>query len=114
MNSKLLALVGGMLLACGMATAQPVTGNVTAVPLWTDTGIYITNTEAVNVNASGFWYWGYSVGNDANDPDGILDSGDNHDAWIMNNIHGSLIAFVGENPYYGSQWTNGDFQTNEY
>jgi hypothetical protein len=77
----------------GISYANPVTINVTAYPLWTDTGISLTNGEWVNVNASGFWSF---MTSDTNDPDGT--EYQDWDLWVTNNIQGSLIAFVGDNP----------------
>jgi len=98
---------------CGIASAQPVTGNVTANPLWTDTGIAVTNGEWINVNASGFWYWPAY-----NDPDGYLDHEppvyEGGDLWVADNLQGQLVAYVGINPYIGTPFTNGVYTTNEY
>lgn len=95
-----------------MARSQTLVTNVTAVPLWTDTGISLTNGEWVNINAAGFWYWNTGF---ITDPDGSIDPSDNSDAWVQNDEHGSLVAFIGSNPYTGSPWTSsGTYQTNRY
>lgn len=93
--------------------SQTLFTNVTANPLWTDTGLFVTNGEWVNVNAAGDWTW--SNFEPANDPDGLIYPADNPYLWIFNSVQGGLIAFVGSDPYPGSQWeTNGIFQTNQY
>lgn len=110
MKFKLIAITSAAVFCLNIARAQPVTTNVTTNPLWTDTGIAVTNGEYVNVNASGIWDW-YAF----NDPDGYLDPSDNIDTWVTNGLHGGLIAYVGPNPFAGSQWDSTNvFQPDEY
>lgn len=117
MKNKVLILIGVMIFSYGISSAQPVTEDVSAVPLWTDTGIAVTNGEAVDVNSSGFWAW---TGLEPfNDPDGNLDYANpvyySGDLWLADNLHGSLVAFVGSNPYQDSGIDPGGvYQTNEY
>jgi hypothetical protein len=110
MKKKLITIGLAMLGCLGLAHAQTLITNVTANPLWTDTGIALTNSEWVSVNGGGFWSWPT-----ANDPDGDL-VGSSDDTWLdIDPNHGNLIAFIGANPYQGSQWgPSGVFQTNQY
>jgi hypothetical protein len=113
MKTKLIAIVLALLGYFGVVHAQTLVTNLSSVAIWTDTGLYLTNSEWVDVNASGFWYW--DTVNYTTDPDGFVDPGDNFDAWLQDDLHGSVIVFIGANPYQGSPWTiSGVYQTNQY
>lgn len=106
MKTKLTA-TGLALFACiGFARAQALVTNVPANPLWTDTGLYLTNGEWVTINGEGLWQYPC-------DPDGEL-SDDQGDEWLMIPNWSSLIAFIGADPYQGSEYEGGVFQTNQY
>ena len=111
MKSKLFAIGMALLGYLNVAHSQTLITNVLAAPLWTDTGISLTNGEWVSVNAAGEWYW--NGPNVTNDPDGVFSS-DASDIWIDTGTHGSLIAFIGADPYQGSHFEGGVFQTNQY
>jgi hypothetical protein len=75
--------------------ACPFVVAVTANPLWTDTGIIVTNGSVIHFPAFGTWEGGdgfYNIG-----PDGA--SLFTSDAFITNAPQFSLIAFVGPDPY---------------
>jgi len=72
------------------ADAQSIT--VTANPLWTDTGIVLTETDGVTISdAAGSWTWGggYEFGPDGNYQPTLV-----WDEWIPNGYHGQLIGIV--------------------
>jgi hypothetical protein len=72
-----------------LATGQSVT--VTAVPLWTDTGIVLAENDTVTISdASGSWTWGASYFGPDGDPQPDLI----WDEWIRNGLHGQLIGAV--------------------
>src|SRR5580692_2125750 len=114
MKTKLMAI--GMAIAgfLSVAHSQTLVTNLSAYNLWTDTGIVLTNNEWVNINGSGFWYWDDISPSTYNDPDGTIDPGDNGDTWVQNGVHGSIVAFVGADPYIGTIVEGGTFQTNQY
>jgi hypothetical protein len=75
--------------------------NVTATPLWTDTGYTITNGDIISFPAGGNWspgggHWFGPGGDGSSDDDGFLGSA----AWSR------LLAFVGPNPYRDDQGVN--------
>lgn len=70
-------------------TAQDIT--VTAVPLWTDTAIVLSQGDIVTISdAAGSWSWGQSYFG----PDGDYQPSLIWDEWIRNGRHGQLIGAV--------------------
>lgn len=79
--------------------------SVPANPLWTDTGLTVSNGDTVTITASGTWNYGAGpLG-----PDGYLPCC-NWDLFMANPpaLQGELIAFVGPDPYQG-HWGDGSF-----
>lgn len=105
LNKTLVCLLV-IFVSIGVADAS-TSVTVTANPLWTDTGLAITNGQMVSITATGSWTTGIggSVG-----PDGDGSPCCNWDLFLMNPpaAHGELIAFVGPDPYQG-HWGDGSF-----
>ena len=82
-------------------SACPLIIAVTANPVWTDTGQYVTNGSVVNFPTFGHWNGG---GGDL----GADGDGGTHDTngFVTNAAAVSLIASVGPNPYCDSLGTN--------
>jgi PKD repeat protein len=82
--------------------------NVSANPLWTDTGVKVVKGQVVSIKASGTW----NTGNGKCDPDG--EDTTHSDLFITSDApskHGELIAFIGSqstDPYQG-HWGNNSF-----
>ena len=95
----LLAVVVCLALACGTANASALgVATVTAVPLWTDTGLTVSG-YSISISAAGVWDWGGGP----TGPDGDFFYGcSGYDEFEQNCHHGQLIAFVGANPYAGT------------
>jgi len=64
---------------------------VTANPLWTDSGIVVSNGQILAISASGTWNWSSLC-----DADGVNDGVT--DLFLAGANHGSLIAYVGTHP----------------
>lgn len=71
---------------------------VTANPVWTDTGLMVTNLDTVSCTAYGGWYGG----NGACGPEGQVND---PDTFVLAPQF-SLIAFVGPDPYKDALGTN--------
>ncbi len=69
--------------------------------LWTDTHASVTNGEWISINSSGLW----NIGGQAVYPDGFIDAND--DLFLGDGLHGSLIAYVGSDPFQGN-WPGED------
>ena len=98
---KLLFLVGLSLLAlAGQANATVTVINIPSNPIWTDTGINLSSST-FSISASGTWNWGGGSSGPAGDPNGCC----LWDDWVPSANKGSLIGYVGANPYSaGSGW----------
>ena len=89
--------------------AASITFKVPANPVWSDTGVKLTNGQTVSITANGTW----DSGEGACDPSGDKSTG-YYDLFLNHTSpskHGELIAFVGSNgtdPYRGN-WGNGSF-----
>jgi outer membrane protein assembly factor BamB len=88
------------------SACQPGVFVVTANPLWTDTGLTVTNGQTVYFSAAGTWNGG------AGDcgPGGL--AGGSEDPFLATAVDDSLIAFVGPNPYYWgatNEWGNSGY-----
>ena len=82
--------------------ATNVTVVVTANPLWTDTGIALTGTDAIQIyGAAGAWKTQPAFPFDG--PDGSIHCEYVWDEWVTDAQHGQLIGFVGSDPYVISQ-----------
>jgi len=85
---------------------------VPANPLWTDTGVRVTSGDAVNISAYGLWSWG---GGHISGPDGDPNYTAFWDLFYSGGLGGSLVAYVGADPYQG-HWGDSTFfpQTTAY
>jgi outer membrane protein assembly factor BamB len=81
--------------AQSLSACQPSFFAVTANPLWTPTGRWVTTNAMVIFNATVTWT-GYD-GGDWYGPGGEPDQ--SGDPWLATAVDDSLIAFVGPNPY---------------
>jgi hypothetical protein len=109
-----LAAVAAVLSFLGSANAQTLTLVVPANPLWTPTAISLNTGDAVSITASGSWRG--SLNPPWTGPDGLAQDGwANYNLFMFGTNWGSLIAFVGPDPYQG-HWGDGSFfpQTNGY
>lgn len=92
-----------------------VTLDVPANPLWTDTGISLTNGDTVAIIASGVWSY---QGGETSGPEGakLTLLWENTDFFSADGLHGELIAYVGIDPYQGHWGDRSGFwpQTNAY
>jgi len=78
---------------------------VTANPLWTDTGLKVTNGQTVYFPAVGIWDGGTGTCG----PAGL--AGGSTDPFLIKAVDDSLIAFVGPSPYYWGtnyEWVYGN------
>lgn len=110
MKSKkvsIIALVALMIAITGMGVAgASTTVDVPADPLWTDTGLTVTNGQTIAITASGAWWTGSNT-NQHCGPDGDTSVGDEYDLFLTSTApskHGELIAFVGPDPKQGDKW----------
>ena len=109
-------IISGILVAfAGIVQAQSQdVVNVTATPLWTNTGLHINIDDNVEITASGSWTWG---GGYWHGPDGQFPWNwpNTWDRFLYQARHGELIAFVGQDPYQG-HWGDKNFfpQTTGY
>jgi hypothetical protein len=97
----------------GISNAQALTVVVPANPLWTDTLLSLTNGDIVTITASGSWAWDSTHWSG---PDGDQGSPADGDEFLVGSVNkGSLLAFVGSDPYQ-SHWGDGSFfpQTSGY
>lgn len=76
-----------------IAIPLPAPITVTANPLWTDSGLMVTNGQTMMISASGTWSWAEWCDADGKD-DGSTD------VFLDGANHGSLIAYVGTYPPY--------------
>jgi len=120
-NMKHISILAALLGVLGcLATAQAQTVNLhltnvntPPVGLWNDTGISLTNGEAITINANGIWI--YDSTPEGGGADGFINTGEIFDTFISNTndlyspngVHGSVIAYIGTNPISG-----GNFPTN--
>jgi outer membrane protein assembly factor BamB len=75
-------------------------------PLWTDTGFHLSSNDTVTFRASGTWDGGAGTCG----PGGLAGGG-SLDPFLANAADFSLIAFVGQNPYYWGtnyEWVYGN------
>lgn len=81
-----------------------ITLEVSANPLWTDTGIDVATGDIITVtpDVTDTWYTaGFPVG-----PSGAPLN--NWDLFFAGSLHSSMIAYVGSDPYQG-HWGDGSF-----
>jgi hypothetical protein len=83
---------------------------VTDNPLWTDTGIPLTNGAAITIVASGSWdmYCPYLGPEYTYGPDGDTNTTYDSDRFFSGANYAALIAYVGNDPYQG-HWGDGTF-----
>lgn len=79
---------------------------VTANPLWSDAGVVVSAGQQVNVTATGTWSGSDSLGLTWG-PSGYPPQ-PNSDNFLLSATYGSLIAYVGTDPYQG-HWGDGTF-----
>ncbi len=80
--------------------ASALSLDVTANPLWTDTGIYLSLGQSVTATASGSWNpWTGVLPNYG--PDGVQPSPDWNDSFLVGADSACLIAYVGSDPFQG-------------
>ncbi len=110
-SAATLAAVLGFL---GIAHAQTSNVVVMANPVWTDTGLSLANAQSVSITATGSWAFYYSGGGLSGSPvyygpDGQPGATNSSDAFLAGVNAGSLIAFVGPDPYQGHEAYDGFF-----
>ncbi len=115
MKLKVFIFAIALILAAPIHAQQVQSVVVTANPLWTDTGIGLTNEEIVGITAAGSWNVAYPEGTSFCGPDGYTSDDSTADNFYLYAPHGALIAYVGSNPYQG-HWGDGTFfpQTSGY
>ena len=106
------AALAAMLSLSANASAQSFLVNVPSAPLWKDTGVSVTNGQVININANGLWSWADWAGVVA-PPDGELTPG-SYNLFLGNEIHSTLIAYIGSDPYQGVWPSTNNFPTNGY
>lgn len=106
-----LTTVAALLSFMSISSSQAII--IPANPLWTDTGIDLSTSDFVTISASGHWTsigsvygWG---------PGGMPWSGPSYDGFLFNAPEGSLVAYIGLDPYQG-HWGDASFfpQTTGY
>ena len=105
MLARKIILVAALLLSVAFVgptqvAMSSVDVNVTANPLWTDTGLSVTDGEAIIITAFGLWT--FHEPDNLCDPNGIYGGGS--DEFLNNGAVAMLIAFVGPDPYQGDRW----------
>ena len=92
---KIFLLVSIAVLVLGLSfSAQAATFTVTAVPLWTDTGITVTATDRLYFTSpAASWTWGGGV--PLFGPGGDFHPSYAYDEWIPNGQHGEMIGYIG-------------------
>lgn len=117
MKRQLVAIMSAYVLFWGLAQAQSITVSVPALSLWVNSGIYVTNGEAITINANGNWSTGGAVNGISdmvfgtqNTPDGALYDGG--DVFMTDGLLGNLIAYLGDSPTVG--WPTNFYDQTEY
>ncbi len=89
---------------------SPQSTVVLANPLWTDTGVFVTNGTLIGVSASGAWNCGGTPPPPSFGAGGDLNPGSppSSDRFYFGAPHGALIAYVGPDPLQG-HWGDGNF-----
>jgi hypothetical protein len=104
---KRLMLISIVLAAMAAPALAGLTLEVTANPLWTDTGIDLTVGQVVTItpDTSDVWYTaGPPVG-----PSGFdLNRYDLFRSFYVGSMHSSMIGYIGDDPYQG-HWGDGSF-----
>jgi pimeloyl-ACP methyl ester carboxylesterase len=100
-KTALLAVLAAILVngKTGFAQGTDHTITVTAIPLWTDTGITLQPTDSVRIHdAAGRWNVNVDHPYTWAGPDGVP-YGDTYNAWVADGRLGDLIGFIGATPY---------------
>ena len=75
-------------------------------PLWTDTSLTVSSGQQLSFSASGTWNWGNSVPSFGPGGDPVWT--DASDLFYSGAHHGTLIGYIGADPYQG-HWLDGLF-----
>src|SRR5437868_1134472 len=90
-----LMALSATLLCTRTSFSQLVSMDIPASPLWSSTGISLTNGEIVSITATGSWVWG---GADSGPFGPAGDFNNTSDTFFSGAFHGGLIAYVGADP----------------
>jgi hypothetical protein len=101
--------VGMLLFICLLQTTNAATLSLTvsANPLWTDTGIYVSIGQSITATASGSWNPWTGVLSPCG-PDGAPTAPDWDDSFLLGANSAALIAYVGTDPLQG-HWGDRSF-----
>jgi hypothetical protein len=108
MKKIILYIIAALILtAAGQAMADmaDITLEVTAYPLWTDTGIDITIGEIITVTPVAGDTWSTVGGNNVGPSGSPIND---YDLFFSGSLHSSMIAYIGSDPFQG-HWGDGSF-----